>query len=94
MLVWEGGKGPDEQAPFDIDWSARLLAGETILTSSWSITDGDEALVLVSNDFIGNRTQVMLSGGTPCAVYTLQNEISTASCPSLTEKVQLPMRNR
>ncbi|WP_315792241.1 MULTISPECIES: hypothetical protein [unclassified Bradyrhizobium] len=93
MLVWKDGKGPDEQAPFDIDWSARIGA-ETIITSDWRITGGDGLLNIMSQNHAGALAQVTLSGGTLGVVYELQNMISTATCPELTEKAQLPIRNR
>lgn len=93
MLIWKDGKGPAEQAPFDLDWSLRL-AGEAIISSSWTVTAGDGALIIVSQKFSAGMAQVMLSGGTLGVIYELQNIVATATCPELTEKVQLPIRNR
>jgi heme/copper-type cytochrome/quinol oxidase subunit 3 len=98
MLLWEGGKGPGENLPFDLDWSLRL-AGDTITASTWSIVSGDApasgTLVLGTSSFTTTMTQVWLSqGNLSQRVYVLENTVTTAAGDTLTEQVQLPMRNR
>jgi hypothetical protein len=100
MLLWQGGKGPGEQAPYDLDWSIRL-AGDTITASTWSIVEGDTGeegtLVIVDgSQFTGTLTQVTLSGGNLSQrQYVLLNEVTTTGGGNpLTEKVALPMRDR
>ena len=103
MLVWMDGKGPNEDADFNIDWSTRLN-GDTIVSSTWAIigTDGPTESPLTlqistnpapsSND---TSTKVWLTGGALGITYILQNSIVTAAGEvPLTEKVELPIRNR
>jgi hypothetical protein len=97
MLVWKGGKGPNEIADFDIDWTARL-AGDTIVTSNWTITAGDApasgTLAVQSNSHTTTLTQVWLIAGNVGINYTLQNVVVTANGDTLTENVQLLCKNR
>lgn len=68
-------KDPDEVADFGIDWTD-LLAGDTILTSDWTVPTG------ITNDGSTNTSalaRITLSGGTAGVIYYLSNKITTAS---------------
>lgn len=104
MLVWLDGKGPLEDASFDVDWTVRLN-GDTIQSSSWAIIGTDPAtpespvqLQIASSPAPSDtptQTQVWLTGGTLGITYVLQNTITTAAGEDpLTEMIELPMRNR
>jgi hypothetical protein len=104
MLVWMDGKGPAEDADFDIDWTIRLN-GDTITSSSWTIVGTDPAtpespvtLTIMTNPAASHSatgTKVWLSGGTLGITYVLSNAVNTAASEQpLTETVELPMRNR
>ncbi len=92
MLVWAGGKEPAEIADYDIDWSARL-GGDTITTSTWSITVGDApasgTLAIQSSSFVTTRAKVWLTAGNTGVIYTLLNVVITANGDTLNEEVQL-----
>lgn len=96
MLLWDDGKSPTEVADFDIDWTVRL-AGDTIASSSWSITGGDTAaagtLAVSSSSFTATLAKVVLSAGNLGVLYTLANTITTAAGQTLVESVQLPVRS-
>jgi hypothetical protein len=92
MLVWAGGKEPNEIADFDIDWSLRLAA-DTIVSSAWTITVGDApatgTLAIQSTSFIATRTKVWLTAGNAGVIYTLKNTVTTANGDTLIEEVQI-----
>ncbi|WP_439398700.1 hypothetical protein ACRQ5Q_15115 [Bradyrhizobium sp. PMVTL-01] len=96
MLLWDDGKSPTEVADFDIDWTVRL-AGDTIASSSWAISDGDigaaGTLAINSSSFTTTLAKVELSGGNLGVLYTLANTVNTASGQRLVETVQLPVRS-
>jgi hypothetical protein len=95
MLVWQGGKQPGETEDFDLDWTLRL-AGDTIVTSTWSITSGDTGasgtLTINTSSFTNTISKVWLSGGNLGVNYTLLNQVTTAAGDTLDELVQLPVR--
>jgi len=104
MIVWMDGKGPNEDASFEVDWSVRL-AGDTITSSAWTIVGTDPAtpeqpvqLQIASSptpSFNATITQVWLTGGTLGITYVLRNTINTAAGEHpLTVMIELPMRNR
>lgn len=106
MLVWMDGKGPGEDANFNLDWTTRLN-GDTITSSTWEVVGTDPAtpespiaLEIMTDSghqasVTGAVTQVWLSGGTLGITYVLQNIVDTANGDQpLTEMIQLPMRNR
>lgn len=102
MLVWLGGKDPGENADFDIDWTKRL-AGDTILTSVWTIvvTDGILAIqspnpgTIPAQSSTTTLTKVWLAAGTDGFTYQLQNAVTTAAGEKpLIENVQLTCQVR
>lgn len=100
MLLWKDGKGPNEDANFDVDWTEQLN-GDTISNSTWSIVGCDGpvespiTLTIVSNSYTNTMTEVWLSGGALPYNYILQNQVWTFGGEDpLTRKILLPMRNR
>lgn len=55
------------------------LQGDTIVSSSWAVVEGDGALTVVGSAFTTKKTTVKLSAGTPGATYLLENTITTAT---------------
>jgi len=73
-----------ENWPKGIDWTtwlARIDASELISDSSWAVTGPDSDLTTASDSIVtgSKKTQVRLTGGTPGAVYTVTNTITTSS---------------
>lgn len=73
----------DETLDYDRDWGPDLKLDESIVSSVWRITGPDAALSIVagSDSIAGSKTILWLQGGTPGAVYTITNEITTSSGP-------------
>lgn len=67
---------------YSIDWSEWLTSADNIDTSNWTIStiSGDtDPLTKVSSsiDTSTKYTQIIVSGGTPYAQYTVTNRITT-----------------
>ena len=92
MLVWPF-KDPAEVLDYDIDWTLRL-AGDTIVTSTWSMVTTDGLLTIASQSFTTLITKAVLSGGTLGFVYILQNMVTTAGLDTMTEAVELMIRTK
>lgn len=73
---------------YAIDWGA-WLNGDTIASSTWTLSGPDAALTIVSSSIApsastgaaSSQAVVWLSGGTLGATYELTNRITTTSAP-------------
>jgi hypothetical protein len=94
MLVWPN-KAPTEVLDYDLDWAPRL-AGDTISTSNWSITQSDTpasgSLAIQSSSYLPTRTKVWLTGGNLGQSYALLNTITTAGSETMVETVVIVVR--
>lgn len=94
MLTWPA-KDPSEVLDYDLDWSARLVNSETIVTSTWSITEGS---VTIANSpapaISGAVTSLWLTGGTVGDVCVLRNQITTSGGRTYDESVRLRVRTQ
>lgn len=76
-LHWPA-KGPSENdVDYDLDWSGRLGAGDSIVTSNWVVIGNPSSITINSQSFQGSLSKVFLSGGTSGQTYTFQNTITT-----------------
>ena len=76
-------KDPAAVIDYAVDWAAAYLAGQTIISSGWTVApDGaseaapDSDLVLVASGLDGGRTTATLSGGQRGHVYRLTNNVT------------------
>lgn len=74
-------KDPDAIKDYNVDWSSRLLVGETITDSTW--TTSDPALVIGNSGLhlptiVDGVCTCWLSGGAAGATYTVKNHITTS----------------
>lgn len=72
-------KDPDAVLDYGIDWSDWLVAGDTIATSTWTITGSDAALVQDSDFSDSTVTGLWLSGGTVDEEYSATCHIVTTA---------------
>lgn len=86
-------KDPDEVLDYQIDWSERLN-GDTISTSTWTISGTDSLLVEDSNEISGDLSIVWLSAGTLGKKYTLTNRITTAAGRTMDQSVNLRIKTK
>lgn len=79
-------KDPNAIVDYGVDYAPGVFGqvdyledGETILTSTWTLTEGDGALILSGATIIGGtRTRVVAEAGTLGTFYTLTNRITTS----------------
>ena len=69
-------KDPNAVLDYQVDWTAWLGAGETIITSSWTVQLG---IINDSSNFSGGVTTIWLSGGTLGKEYMVTNRIVTSA---------------
>ena len=74
-LHWDSKK-PGETDDRDLDWSQRLDAGDSIVSSSWAVVGAPTSLTLGVSTHTDTLTKIVLSGGRPLATYTLKNTIT------------------
>jgi len=83
-------KDPQAVLPYSLDWSyfgendgastdPGWLQGDTIASSSWSVSGPDALLVVDSDTNSTTVTTVYLSGGTIGFTYTATNHVITSS---------------
>lgn len=76
-------KDPIAVLDYQIDWSAWLTGGETIVTSTWTVPTG---IVKDSDNHTTVLTTIWLSGGTTGMRYLLTNRIVTNAIPPRTDE--------
>lgn len=90
MLTWPA-KDPNEVLDYDIDWTDRLEAGETISTSTFTVVEG--TVVIDSDSDTGGVTTVWLSGGTEGEVCVILNRIVTSAGRTYDQSIKLRIRS-
>lgn len=95
MLQWPS-KDPDEVLDYQLDWadptSPRLETSEQLLTSEWTVAQGD--VVINSSSFTaGGLSTVWLSGGTDNTKCELLNRVTTSMGRTYDETVALRIRD-
>jgi len=86
-------KDPNEVLDYQVEWVSRLL-NENILTSVWTITGSDAALLQGSTSIDGTKTIVWLSGGTLNVTYSLTNRITTDGLRTMDQTVRLKIKEK
>lgn len=69
-------KDPDALLDYQVDWSAWLVDGDTIASSTWEVQSG---LTLETDASSTTTATAWLSGGTAGATYRVTNRITTAA---------------
>lgn len=84
-------KDPDAVLDWEIDWSAWLDTGETIVTSTWIVPDG---LTQDSDSSTGTTATVWLAGGTVGTRYTVTNRITTSAGRTDDRSIRISVQDR
>lgn len=71
-------KGPQAKLDFGWNWAGWLYAGDTIVSSEWTITGPDTALMKSAPWSDTRETGVWLTGGILGGKYQVTNHIVTA----------------
>lgn len=96
MLQWPS-KDPDEVLDYKLDWAdpaegPRLETSETLLTSQWTVAEGD--VVINSSLFTPQGlSTVWLSGGSDNTKCELLNRVTTSMGRTYDETVVLRIRD-
>ena len=90
-LKWDD-KDPNEVLDYDIDWSSRLVAGDTIASSTFSVAEGD--VVVNSSSYTTSATKVWLSAGTDATDCQILNRVTTVGGRTMDATVRLRIRSR
>lgn len=72
-------KDPNARLDYGIDWSDWLPAGDSITSSTWTISGSDAALTQSEESHSSSQTGVWLAGGTLGGQYTVTNHIVTTA---------------
>jgi hypothetical protein len=91
VLTWPA-KDPNEVLDYDVDWTDRLEAGETITTSTFTVASGD-VVVDDDSDAAGVCT-VWLSGGTVGTACVILNRIETSEGRIYDQSIKLRIRTK
>lgn len=81
MAIVTAQKDPDAVLDYSLDWSA-WLDGDTIVSSTWTISGPDTSLTIDEDSETTTVTTVWLSAGTRTKSYNATNHITTASVPA------------
>jgi hypothetical protein len=96
-LKWPD-KDPQDFADYTLDWSARVIAPETITSSAWVVepqTDSsDDTLVIDSDEVADDATLVWLDEGTAGLTYALRNHIFTSGGREWDQTVYIKVKQR
>ena len=88
-LSWSASKDPDDIKDYVLDWADRL-AGDTIVTSVWSIEQG-ESLAIDSQSNTDDVTTVWLSGGVEGTALVL-NRVTTSGGRTYDQTMKLKIK--
>lgn len=91
MLTWPA-KDPNEVLDYQIDWTARLVTGETITTSTVTVVDG--TVVVDSSSQSAGIVTVWLSGGAEGEACTLLNRVTTSAGRTYDQSVRIKVKSK
>lgn len=76
-MTFSAIKDPQSVLDYAVDWSEWLATGDTITSSSWTVSGPDSGLVIDTDTNDDNSATVWLSGGTLSKTYSVVNTIVT-----------------
>lgn len=82
-------KDPNEVLDFTIDWSDRLVADDTILTSTWTVPVGLVNQRVATTSVLAT---VWLGGGVLGTTYDVANQVVTAGGRTMDQTMRLKIR--
>ena len=91
MHVWPA-KDPNEFLDYQVSWTDRLVAGETIATSNFTVVAG--TITLSNPSFAAGITTVWIAGGAVGETAEVLNRITTSTGRIYDETVKLKIRSK
>lgn len=83
-------KDPLEKKDYEIDWSRHLGAGETVSTSTWSVSPAGLTLAAPNQSAnTGTITRTRLTGGTAGVEYRVTNHVVTSTTQEFERSFQV-----
>lgn len=76
MLSWPEPKDPDEVLDYQVDWSRRLKAGETLVTSEFTAA-GSLTFEITDTSLNGGLTTFWAQGGAVGETVRITNRVTT-----------------
>lgn len=78
-IVFDKTLDPNEVKDYTADWSDELLPGDSIVTSTWTLSARavSEGVVKSSETNTATEARLFLSGGVPGTDYGVKNKITT-----------------
>lgn len=77
-MTYSAIKDPQAELDYAIDWSDWLSDGDTIDSSTWSVSGQDSALLIDATTNTTTSATVWLSGGTVGKSYSVANRVVTS----------------
>lgn len=88
-------KDPQAVLDYGWDWTNWLAGGETITTSTWTITLAPDAILTIATPtFDGTSTTIWASAGTVGSDYKITNHITTSAGRQDDRTHKLQVRDR
>lgn len=96
MTIHWPAKDPNDDADYELDWSGRLDAGDTIVSSVWTLegTPVPTSITIVSSSFSTSMTKIFVSGGTEFQTYFFRNTVTTAGGAVLSRDADLWVKSQ
>jgi len=85
ILIWPD-KDPQETLDYRLNWRARIIPGDKIVSSAWSTPEGITQGVSTYTDY---TTTLWLSAGTLDSTYVFTNTITTEAGRIMEQSVQV-----
>lgn len=84
-------KDPDSTIDYGFDWTDKLDDGETVSTSTWILESG---ITGSSSNIFGNKTHLLLSGGSVGYTYIATNRINTSEGRTIDRSMKIRVREK
>ncbi len=91
-IKWPEPKDPNEKVDFTVDWSKRLDTGDTIETTTFTVTEG--TVTVDSSSASGKIATVWLTGGSSGEVCPVLNRIITVGGREMEQTILLEILSK
>lgn len=87
-------KNPGDVLDYSFDWSQWLTNGDTIASSTMTVTSTATDITLASSTFSATYATVWVSGGTIPNYYTITNTITTVGGRTRARSIRIIVANQ
>lgn len=88
-IHWPAKDPNDNPADFQLDWSGKLDAGDTIQSSAWTINGSPTSIQILAQSSGPTATRITVSGGTEFQTYIFRNTVTTVGGDVLSRQASL-----